>query len=147
MTTVFSTMEGYQSVLTVKNVNHGRACGHIIQISTPTSRNYCRNPQGYGSSPWCYTDMKTREVSTCPVPRCGKELLSRGTKYELFTVLICLFVIVGVVISIVLLRNKCVVDRRRGDIEEPYSVYRLNYSEQIERLLKNDVLEEEATST
>ena len=35
--------------------------------------NYCRNPQGYGESPWCYTNMERREVSYCSLTRCGEK--------------------------------------------------------------------------
>ena len=33
-------------------------------------KNYCRNPQGYGNKPWCYTDLQTRKWEYCKVNKC-----------------------------------------------------------------------------
>ena len=44
-------------------------------------RNYCRNPQGYGSRPWCYTDLQTRTWEYCKVNKCkGIVVLGRFQK-------------------------------------------------------------------
>ena len=47
-------------------------------------RNYCRNPQGYGKSPWCYTDLQTRKWEYCEVNKCkGIVVLGRFLKKPL----------------------------------------------------------------
>lgn len=32
--------------------------------------NYCRNPNGYRKTPWCYTDRTTKNWEYCNIPHC-----------------------------------------------------------------------------
>lgn len=49
--------------------------------------NFCRNPQGYASAPWCYTDMKSRSWEICKIEDCSKRqerYMSNGKLITIF---------------------------------------------------------------
>lgn len=48
----------------------------LSNIYPSLKNNYCRNPQGYGTSPWCYVNMTTREWGYCDIKSC--HLLRKG---------------------------------------------------------------------
>ena len=98
--------------------------------------NYCRNPQGYGDSPWCYTDMKTREVAKCSVPKCGENVPSEHNYLSLYLTLTMLF-IAAVIVVVVAMRRYFMAHRGVNDTT-PYWVYGLTSSEQVQRLLNEN---------
>lgn len=60
----------------------------INNITYPTLiNNYCRNPQGTGLKPWCYTNHDRREWDYCLVEQC----LDGNYIYVLFDFLIVSF--------------------------------------------------------
>ena len=121
----------------------GRQC--IAWSSIPASKstlyssilqsNYCRNPQGIGKRPWCYTNAKTREWNYCPVPNCGKIKDENNADMKIQDTMIILVILVfGLCFGCMVMRY--VIKRRsnRNNDEthiDPYNVFYLNNSEQI----------------
>ncbi|XP_057302395.1 uncharacterized protein LOC130636628 isoform X2 [Hydractinia symbiolongicarpus] len=62
---------------TVNITSTGKAClpWNINPfLSSPVysnlKNNYCRNPQGYATAPWCYVNATNRDWEFCDVPKC-----------------------------------------------------------------------------
>ena len=52
------------------------------EIFPELEENYCRNPEGYNSKPWCYIDMKQRKWEYCRLELCESNLnLCLNTEY------------------------------------------------------------------
>ena len=126
---------------TVKLAENGNTC--ILWNSIPALRsniysnlikNYCRNPQGYGERPWCYTDAQSRDWSYCHIEKCGKHE-SHFNMYIILYVIICQSCF-GFVATLVYLRIKKQRREKMEDIDPDY-VYHLYSPEQIEHLLYN----------
>jgi len=45
--------------------------------SRAAANNYCRNPNGYGRGPWCYTTDPNTVYEKCDIPLCPGKFISR----------------------------------------------------------------------
>ena len=127
---------------TLNLAENGNTC--ILWNSIPALRskiysnlikNYCRNPQGYGERPWCYTDAQSRDWSYCHIEKCGKHESPFTSYYIILYVIICLSCF-GFVATLVYLRIKKQRREQMEDIDPDY-VYHLHSPKQIEHLLYN----------
>ena len=124
---------------TVNVADNGKTC--ILWNSIPALRsnvysnlveNYCRNPQGYGDRPWCYTDAQSRDWSYCHFDKCEKD----KTHYYKHIALVSVAGISIIAIVAYLYVKKQKKEKRRLEVNiEPYYTYSLNSQQQIEELL------------
>ena len=124
---------------------HGRNC--IAWKLIPALRsniysslisNYCRNPQGYGKSPWCYTDKQSREIAYCQIEACIQRKdstqihkLTTGNYISVYIVISCISIGVIAIILRFIINNK----RNQNKVIDPYYTYPLNSPEQLKNLL------------
>lgn len=124
---------------------NGKTCARWDAIPTIRNmqypnliKNYCRNPDGYGTQPWCYTDVVRRDWAYCDVVQC-RDKKTRHTSYVLFTVLPLCFVSCLMLFLFLLYRKRKGRRRRRQsnpDNDDPcYASYYFNSSDKIERLI------------
>lgn len=71
----------------------GKSCVEWSKISYlnndvfPTlKKNYCRNPEGYGSKPWCYVRINDRKWEYCKVKACTLENEERKGEFYILNV-------------------------------------------------------------
>ena len=62
-------------------------------------QNFCRNPQGIGDRPWCYTDKDSREWNYCTIPKCSSRIDSTKKQYSGNKVDILWYIILGIVLA------------------------------------------------
>jgi len=90
-----------------------------VTYSTLAS-NYCRNPQGYGQQPWCYTDYEKGEWEYCQINQCKEEELQSDWSFWWVYVIIPVSIVLILILLILYKRLRKVNDYSMEDIQ-PYS--------------------------
>ncbi|XP_057302343.1 muscle, skeletal receptor tyrosine protein kinase-like isoform X2 [Hydractinia symbiolongicarpus] len=98
---------------TVNITSTGKAClpWNINPfLSSPVysnlKNNYCRNPQGYATSPWCYVNATNRDWEFCDVPKCGGNNKANNKNVNSISIAIKVVIIVSVLVfTFVLVRS------------------------------------------
>ena len=97
-----------------RNISYyGKSCiawryvvpGHVNSYND-LKDNHCRNPQGYGTQPWCYTDMVKREVSDCEIPQCENDGVGMLVGETSLALVVVAAIVVISVFSVVIRRGK-----------------------------------------
>ena len=118
---------------TVSVTENGRQCmawdyqsPHIHPITSVFRKylqrhNYCRNPEGRGDRPWCYTTNPTVRWEYCTIPICSADTETTTDKEEddiLFFVTIIIPVVTGVLVICTVLILLCVCCHSRNNSQK-----------------------------
>ena len=109
----------------------------IYTLRTPMylqlTENHCRNPQGFGDRPWCYTDIASRDWGYCSILKCGEV---NNDSEKLSTVQICFIAIAVILGSVFVFLMLYIVKMKwkRSNLSLRSLTLRLLPEEQIEEI-------------